>query len=316
MAKSVVYGPVPSRRLGRSLGVDLVPYKICSYDCIYCQIGRTPSPTTERRPYVAAEKVVKDVIAKLNQGVEADYISLAGSGEPTLNSEIGEIIKRLKKATDIPVTVLTNGSILMLAEVRESLKSADVVLPSFDAPDTALFQQINRPCSEVVFKDMAEGQVQFRKEYQGQIWIEIFLVEGMNTTDEAVQRFCYWMERIRPDRIHLNTAVRPTAESHVKRPSDSRLIRIRDMLGERAEIVVPYAGEAGATGRETIRDEIVSLLARRPCTLSDMAHGLNTHQNELIKYLEPLVEAGEIEVQRTSEGTYYQRRLQNNAPEA
>mgnify|MGYP006272946585 CR=1 FL=1 len=307
MTKSVVYGPVPSRRLGRSLGVDLVPYKICSYDCIYCQIGRTPATAMERRPYVTTDKVLADVTARLNQGVAADYITLGGSGEPTLNSNIGEIIRRLRSDTDIAVTVLTNGSTLMLREVREELLAADVVLPSFDAPDAEIFRQINRPCPEITFEQMADGMLQFREAYAGEIWVEIFLVAGLNTGDEAVRGFKSWMDRIRPDRIHLNTAVRPTAESDVQRPSDALLMHIRDMLGDRAEIVVPYQGDAAGTGGETLREDLLNLLARRPCTLSDIASGLNTHPHEILKYLQPLVDEGEVDVRRMEAGTYYQR---------
>ena len=307
MTKSVVYGPVPSRRLGRSLGVDLVPYKICSYDCIYCQIGRTPATAMERRPYVTTDKVLADVTARLNQGVAADYITLGGSGEPTLNSNIGEIIRRLRSDTDIAVTVLTNGSTLMLQEVREELLAADVVLPSFDAPDAEIFRQINRPCPEITFEQMADGMLQFREAYAGEIWVEIFLVAGLNTGDEAVRGFKSWMDRIRPDRIHLNTAVRPTAESDVQRPSDALLMHIRDMLGDRAEIVVPYQGDAAGTGGETLREDLLNLLARRPCTLSDIASGLNTHPHEILKYLQPLVDEGEVDVRRMEAGTYYQR---------
>jgi len=306
MSDKVVYGPVPSRRLGRSLGVDLVPYKICSYDCIYCQIGRTPSPTTERKPYVGVDKVVGDVLDRLSEDVYPDYITLGGSGEPTLNSDIGEIIRRIKSRTDIPVTVLTNGSMLSAGEVRAAVNSADVVLPSFDACTAEMFKKINRPCPEIGFEEMAEGLVQFREEYIGQIWVEIFLIDGMNTSDADIEGFKYWMDRMRADRVHLNTAVRPTAEAGVCRPDDARLIRIRDMLGDRAEIVVAYQGEEARAGGAAVREDLISLLSRRPCTLADIANGLNTHQQEIIKYLEPLVNSGEIEAVRTAEGTYYQ----------
>ncbi|MFO7838104.1 MAG: radical SAM protein [Desulfosalsimonadaceae bacterium] len=309
MAKSVVYGPVPSRRLGRSLGVDLVPYKICSYDCIYCQIGRTPKPTSERNPWVPAEKAVSAVLQKLDTGIAADYITLGGSGEPTLNSEIGKIIRQLKEAVQTPVTVLTNGSLLMLPEVREEVAAADVVLPSFDACTEEMFQKINRPCPEIRFQEMAGGLAEFRREYEGSIWLEIFLVEGLNTSDAAVETFCAWLERIRPDKIHLNTAVRPTAESNVRRPSDDTLIRVRDKMGERAGIVVPYQGDVAGTGREGLEKDLIDLLSRRPCTLSDIAGGLDTHQHEILKYLQPLVDSGEIEVVQSGEASYYQKKL-------
>ena len=312
MGDKVVYGPVPSRRLGRSLGVDLVPYKICSYDCVYCQIGRTPMPTIERISYIPADKVVSDVLERLDQGVSPDYITLGGSGEPTLNTDIREIIERIKKATTVPVTVLTNGSMLMFPEVRADLKFADVVLPSFDAANPEVFQRINRPCLEIEFEKMAEGMVQFRKEYPGQIWIEIFLVEGVNTADEDIEQFRFWMNRIRPDKIHLNTAVRPTAESDVSRPEDATLMRARDMLGERAEIVVPYQGAGAGTRGSALREDLIRLLSRRPCTLADIASGLNSHAHEVLKYLEPLVNAGDVEMVRQNGETYYQKKYQDS----
>ncbi|MFP4226069.1 MAG: radical SAM protein [Desulfobacterales bacterium] len=308
MGDKVVYGPVPSRRLGRSLGVDLVPYKICSYDCIYCQIGRTPAPTIKRKPYIPADKVIHDVQEALEEGVSPDYITLGGSGEPTLNSDIGEIITRLKSATDIPVTVLSNGSMLLFPAVRADLMAADVVLPSFDACTPEMFQKINRPCPEIGFEEMAEGLVHFREAYTGRIWVELFLIQDLNTADADMQTFKYWMDRVQPDKIHLNTAVRPTAEAGISRPSDARLIQIKQMLGDRAEIVVPYQGEAAKSAGSEINEDLIELLSRRPCTLDDIAHGLNTHPHEILKYLEPMVNAGEIEMVRKDEETYYQRR--------
>jgi len=306
MGDKVVYGPVPSRRLGRSLGVDLVPYKTCSYDCIYCQIGRTPTPTIERKPYITADKVVHDVLEVLESGVTPNYITLGGSGEPTLNSDIGEIMSRLKSATDIPITVLTNGSMLMFSDVRADLMSADLVLPSFDACSAQMFLEINRPCPDIGFEEMAEGLVRFRNEYTGEIWVEIFLIQGVNTADADIDAFKYWMDWIQPDKLHLNTAVRPTAEAGISRPDDARLIQIKHMLGDRAEIVVPYQWEAAGTAGSTVKDDLLQLLSRRPCTLADIASGLNTHPHEILKYLEPLVNAGEVEMVRKDQDTYYQ----------
>lgn len=308
MGNKVVYGPVPSRRLGRSLGVDLVPYKICSYDCIYCQIGRTPAPTVARKPYISVDRVIHDVLEVLESGVMPDYITLGGSGEPTLNNGISEIITRIKSATDIPVTVLTNGSMLLFPEVRADLMPADVVLPSFDACTAEMFQKINRPCPEIGFEEMAEGLIRFRQAYAGRMWVEIFLIQGINTADDDIQAFKYWMDRMQPDKIHLNTAVRPTAEAGISRPSDERLIQIKQMLGARAEIVVPYQGEADKSGGSVIKEGLIELLSRRPCTLTDIAHGLDTHPHEILKYLEPMVNAGEITMVRKDEEAYYQCR--------
>ena len=145
MKKTLVYGPVPSRRLGRSLGVDLVPYKVCTFDCIYCQLGRTAATTVKRMPYVKAEAVLADISACLESGASPDYITLAGSGEPTLNSRIGDLIPAIKKLTTIPVALLTNGTTLVRPEVREALWELDLVVPSLDAGTEKIYRLINRP---------------------------------------------------------------------------------------------------------------------------------------------------------------------------
>ena len=183
MSKHYVYGPVPSRRLGRSLGVDLVPYKVCSYDCIYCQLGRTKNKTIERKPYIPGATILDQVRQKLQEGVSADYITVAGSGEPTLNSEIGRLIHDIKKHTEIPVAVLTNSSLLGDSRVREAIVEADVVLPSLDAYDQKAFEAINRPHPEIPFEAMVEGLMAFRKAYGGEIWLEVFVLDGINATE-------------------------------------------------------------------------------------------------------------------------------------
>jgi wyosine [tRNA(Phe)-imidazoG37] synthetase (radical SAM superfamily) len=259
---------------------------------------------------------VREVLEKIEEGTPIDYITLGGSGEPLLNSEIGTVIDNLKSAAEIPVTVLTNGSMLMLETVRTEVSAADIVLPSFDAPNAECFQQINRPCSEIAFEAMAEGLVEFRKKYRGLIWLEIFLVDQLNTTEAAIRGFQYWMERIRPDRIHLNTAVRPTAEPGVVRPPDECLVQIRERLGKRAEIVVPYQGEGAGPRGKTLREDLLRLLQRRPCTLADMEGALHAHSHELLKYLEPLVAEGEIETVRRESETYYRKPQTARLPES
>ena len=308
MEKSLIYGPVPSRRLGLSLGIDLVPYKICPFDCIYCQIGRTPRTTVERRAYVPAGEILKQFREKLSAGITADHITLGGSGEPTLNSEIGQVIDGIQQACDIPVAVLTNGATLGNSAVREALLAADVVLPSLDAPDASVFKFVNRPHPDVSFQSTVDGLVAFRKAYSGRIWLEIFFVPGGNTSETQLLGFKKLIERIAPDRVHLNTAVRPPAEAFAGPVPESELVEFAKILGEKAEVIAEFPKEhRRSTGREMIGEEVLGILSRRPCTINDIAAGLNLHPSEIIKYVAEMLREGHVRAFVTGGETYYRR---------
>ena len=300
-----IYGPVPSRRLGFSLGVDLVPAKICSYDCIYCQIGPTARTITARKPYIPAKTVIDEVAAFLKTHPAPDYITLGGSGEPTLNSDIGRIIKAIKAQTPVPVAVLTNGSLLCDPDIRDDLRHADVVLPSFDACDPEMFARINRPHADIGFTAMAEGLIAFRQSYPGPIWLEIFFVEGINTTDAHARTFAQWIEKIWPDKVHLNTAVRPTAQKDLAAVAFSDLERICDLLGSNAEIIVPFGKDASQRLNPDIRKDLLAILSRRPCTLQDLSAVLGVHSLELVKHLEELTREKCVETVTQDDKTYY-----------
>lgn len=307
MADNLIYGPVPSRRLGFSLGVDLVPYKVCSYNCIYCQIGTTPETTIERKPYVSSEIILSQLFARLKEGIKPDYITLGGSGEPTLNSDISDIIKSIKSQVKIPVAVLTNGSMLMNQEVRTDLCAADVVLPSFDACDKNTFLKINRPHASLEFEEMANGLLEFRKIYSGEIWLEIFIVKGINDTESMIRKFKQWTDKFEPDKIHLNTAVRPTAEIDVHTVPENILNNFCKILGEKAEVVAPFKKQATNKKMIDTEKEILSMLGRRPCTLSDISSGLGLHQHEILKYVEPMITNKNIEVLHINGKIFYQK---------
>jgi wyosine [tRNA(Phe)-imidazoG37] synthetase (radical SAM superfamily) len=207
-----VFGPVPSRRLGRSLGVDLVPFKTCSYDCIYCQLGPTTNRTIVRKRYVPVFEVLDQLSHKLNEDTEPDYITFSGSGEPTLHSDLGQLIEAIKKRVTIPVAVLTNGSLLWDKQVQEGLMGADLVVPSLDAGSPRLFRQINRPDAQLEFSQVLEGLIEFRRLYTGRVWLEVFLVDGVNTAPPEIARIRECVQAICPDKVQLNTVVRPPAE--------------------------------------------------------------------------------------------------------
>jgi wyosine [tRNA(Phe)-imidazoG37] synthetase (radical SAM superfamily) len=294
--------------LGRSLGLDLVPYKVCSYDCIYCQLGRTKTKTIERRSYVPVGKITEQLCETLAKGVHADYISLAGSGEPTLNSDIGPLIHEIKKLTDIPVAVLTNGSLLGVHSVQESIMEADVVLPSLDAYDQRGFETINRPHPAIGFQAMAEGLVDFRKAYGGEMWLEVFILEGINAAESDAERFRHWIDRIDPERVHVNTSVRPSAEPHVQRVPQEEMATFCRMLGEKAEVIAPFEEAHKHENKTNIEQDLLNLLARRPCTLDDISSGLAVHKNELIKHMDILLKDDKIKTINKDSAVYYQLR--------
>src|SRR4030042_7030693 len=198
-----IFGPVPSRRLGRSLGIDLIPSKTCTYDCLYCQVGRTTEKTITRKSWVNIDEVIAELKTKLL--AKPDYITLSGSGEPTLFDGCGRLIEKIKQITNIPVAVITNGSLLFMPEVRKELLAADVVMPSLDAGDEETFKKINRPCSRITFDKMLQGLIDFRKEFKGKYWLEVFLVAGLNDSDEQIDKIAACIEKIQPDKVQLNT---------------------------------------------------------------------------------------------------------------
>ena len=308
MTEQFVYGPVPSRRLGRSLGVDLVPYKVCSYDCIYCQLGRTKEKTVERKPYIPVEKILDQLYQKLKAGCRADYITVAGSGEPTLNSQIGSLIHDVKKHTQIPVAVLTNGSLLWESKVRESILEADLVLPSLDAYNQEGFETINRPHPDIRFETMVEGLIAFRRQYPGEMWLEVFLLEGVNAAEADATRFKHRLERISPQKVHLNTAVRPSAETYARQVPPEKMVSFRKILGDKAEVIMPYKDLEKHERRAGVEEELLNLITRRPCTLDDISSGLGVHKNEILKYIEALLKNHSIDIVKKGSVVYYQPR--------
>ena len=308
MTEQFVYGPVPSRRLGRSLGVDLVPYKVCSYDCIYCQLGRTKEKTVDRRPYMPVEKIQAQLYQKLKEGCRADHITVAGSGEPTLNSQIGSLIHDIKKHTEIPVAVLTNGSLLWESEVRESILEADLVLPSLDAYHQEAFETINRPHPDIKFETMVEGLIAFRRQYPGEIWLEVFLLEGVNAAETDARQFKHWLQRINPQKVHLNTAVRPSAERYAQQVSPEKMVWFSKILGDKTEVITPYRDLEKYEGRVDVEEELLNLIARRPCTLIEISSGLSVHKNEILKYIEALLKNHTIDIVKKGSVVYYQSR--------
>jgi len=301
------YGPVPSRRLGRSLGVDLIPKKICTYDCIYCQIGRTTLRTIERKEYVPASTILRDVKEALQKwGDKIDYIAISGSGEPTLNSAIGEVIQGIKKLTTIPVAVITNSSLLHLEEVRQALRAADLIMPSLDAVTPSVFQTINRPHPSLEIEQIIEGLATFRKEYKGRIWLEILLCRGVNDSAEEIEKMQEAIRSIRPDKVQLNTVVRPGAEDYAAALSPDRMEQIKRSLGAGAEIIAEFEGDAHQMPSEAVEEQVIRIIKRRPETPDDLAKALGLHDLEIVKILDKLAKEGKVTYRVFNQRLYYE----------
>ena len=302
-----LYGPVPSRRLGRSLGIDLVPHKICTYDCIYCQIGKTTRRTLLRKEYVPVKEVLKEVELFLQEELSLiDHFSLSGSGEPTLHSKIGSVIKEIKTISSIPIAVITNGSLLYQKKVREDLLGANIVLPSLDAATSDAFQTINRPHPKLSVEKVIEGIAEFRKVYDGQIWLEILFCKGVNDKSSELHKMKEAVKRIKPDLIHINTVVRPPSEDWVKPLSQKGLEKIKAFFGERASIISEFDRHLPSVSERDLREEIMKILRRRPLSLTDLSKGMGISQHKLEEYLSPLIKEGKIQSRSFGGSIYYE----------
>jgi len=304
-----LFGPVPSRRLGMSLGVDLVPHKVCSLDCVYCECGVTTHLTVERKEYIPYEKVIAELKLYFKNSLDPDYITFSGSGEPTLNSRIGEVLNFIKKKKPgIPIAVLTNGTLFYKKQVRAELLKADLVLPSLDAALIKSFQKINRPNSELNIENYIQGLEDFRKEFSGKIWLETLIIPGYNDNQEDLKRLKGAYLKISPDRIQLNTLDRPGAIQNIRSATLEELQKIADVWKPlNVEIIASSLQRKKiASYRQDTESTILETIFRRPCTVEDLSKILGIHINELNKYLDVLEGDHKIETNRQDRGVFYQ----------
>jgi len=271
-----VFGPVPSRRLGRSLGIDPIPLKTCNWNCVYCQLGRTVPLTGERGNYAPAGQIVEEVHRALeaHRPGKVDWVTFVGSGEPTLHESLGWMIRRVKALTGTPVAVITNGSLLYRPEVREELSVADAVLPSLDAGTDSLYRAINRPHPAFTFDRLVDGLVEFRHGYWGKLWVEIMLAKDLNDSEAALKDLATILSRIEPDEVHISLPLRPPAEPWVEPADLDGMARAAAILGTVARILPPIPEGVDLSGSEDLVDAVISVISRHPMEEEDLARTL------------------------------------------
>ena len=301
-----VYGPVPSRRLGFSLGVDLLPFKTCSMDCIYCQLGSSGKTTIRRREFVPLQTIlaqIKDALAKKKR---VDAITFSGSGEPTLHSGLGRIIAGIRRLTDVKIVLLTNSSALVGARARRDAAAADIVVPSLDAATPGVFARINRPHPGLTVEKIIDGLVAFRGEFKGRIWLEIMLVKGLNDKPAHLRALKKAIARIRPDRVQLNTVVRPPAEKSARPLTLAELEAVRQALGGGAEIIADFSRKKRTEAPADPAAAIAGTLLRRPMTAADLAVSLGLPLEEVLAQLRRLEVGGQVRSTRHSGRFYFE----------
>lgn len=294
-----VFGPVPTRRLGQSLGIDPVPLKTCNWNCVYCQLGRSQPVTNIRKAYFDAEEILRQVRMALDAHPpgQIDWVTFVGSGETCLHSEMGEMILAVKAITNLPVAVITNGAQLYLLEVRKALIHADAVLPSLDAGSAELYRRINRAHPDLSFEHLVEGLISFRKEYTHRLWIEVMLIKGLNDTEEAIREIARVLEKIKPDEVHVVTPTRPPVETWVEPPDEDGLLRARAILGNVAKIVHPASGTFDLSGTENLMDAIVGIITRHPMRDSELHEALGAWPaDEICRTLDQLAQSGRAQI--------------------
>ncbi len=301
-----IYGPVPSRRLGFSLGVDILPFKTCTLDCVYCQLGPSSRTTVRRRAFFDPKAVLGQVRKAVASGARIDHITFSGSGEPTLNSSIGKIIHGIKKMTDIPVVVLTNGTLFHRRDVRRDLREADVVVPNLDAATPGIFSRVNRPDRALRLDRMLEGLAAFRREFKGEIWLEVMLVASVNDSPAHVRKLRKIIDACGADKVQLNTVVRPPADRGARPLGERRMKAIGKALGPTCEIAVKFPGKSGKPSGGKLEKAILAMVRRRPVTASDVAASLGRRAARVAEALSALVSAGRIKSVLHGGRAYYE----------
>ena len=306
-----LFGPVPSRRLGVSLGVDVVPFKFCTMNCVYCEIGKTSDLTTERKDYISFDDLAAELKDYLNDNPNLDYITFSGAGEPLLNINIGAIVTLIKdNYPHYKLALITNSSLLSDRKVRSEIEKVDLILPSLDAVSPEVFKKINRPHESIGPESIIEGLISFRRESKAQMWLEMFFIPGVNDHEGEIKLLKEAATRINPHQIQLNALDRPGTEPWVRKESDEMLLRISEQLAPLPVAIIArkFSLSSFPALDHSIEDKLKATLKRRPCTAEDLSKMLNMHINQLNKYLGYLAKEGVVTHELQESGLFFKVR--------
>lgn len=278
-----VYGPVPSRRLGISLGISPIPKKTCNYSCIYCQLGRTDIMTNTRKMFFPVQKIMSEFNEVLKKSIFFDVVTIVGEGEPTLYLGLGELIDEIKRRTDKPVALITNGALFYDSDLRQEAAKADIVLPTLDAYDEASFRKINRPFGQISFESVNTGLITFSEEYEGQLWLEIMLMAGINDDEDSLSKYEQALKKIKYDRLYLNTPVRPPAEAEVEALSYEAMNKAAVRLGGISIDLLVSQGFHSEI--EDDYEAILSIIKRHPMNQFEIRSFLESRNSQRIDWI-------------------------------
>jgi wyosine [tRNA(Phe)-imidazoG37] synthetase (radical SAM superfamily) len=284
--------------------MDLVPFKTCSLDCPYCQLGKTTHKTLQRQAYGSPEDIIFELRDALQQYQKIDYITIGGSGEPTLSTRVGRLISRVKEITSIPVAVLTNGTLLHSEQVRDELVAADVVIPSLDAVSEDVFARINRPHPQITVSRMIAGLKRFREVFPGKLWLEIMLVRGINDAPEEMGKMKSVIASIAFDKVQLNTPVRPSPDRILTPLTEQELTDLKGFFGEPCEVIAEFSGKQYES-EKAMQERMITMLSRHPLNLADLSASLGVPQAQLTELICFLEDQGRIESREYGDECYY-----------
>jgi len=255
--------------------------------------------TNVRREYTPCHEIVKELrrALEVSEPGQIDWVTFVGSGEPTLHSRLGKLIRQVKAMTERPVAVITNGALLYLPEIRSQLVTADAVLPSLDAGNPRLYRKINRPWPRLTFERLTEGLTAFRREYTGKLWVEVMLVQGLNDSEETLQDIAAVLERVRPDQVHINIPNRPPAEEWVQPSNEMGLMRALSILGSNARLVIPSDLDVQTGTSDDLAETIMGVITRHPMREKELIDLLERWSpNEVHSALDSLMTSGQAQV--------------------
>lgn len=305
-----LFGPVPSRRLGISLGIDLVKAKTCNFNCVYCECGETKKIINKRDEYVKLDDIITELKDYLNNNPYLDYVTFSGSGEPTLNSRIGDIVKEIKKTTDCKICLITNSTLLNDDNLINELKGVDLIMPSLDAAFDESFKTIDRS-ENITLDSIVEGLINLSNKFDGEIYLEIFMVEGVNDSIEELDKFIEIIKKINPTKVQLNSLDRPAPEAWVKPMSIRKLEEVKEYLSKElknVEIIKKYKNKNDIINfNQNWETMILNMIEKRPVTLDDMSQVLGINKKEISKYLDYLEKGKNVSPVIEKRGIFYKK---------